>query len=94
MAGKCGHDHEHETKPGELGNLYTLFLKIDLGKVQCLNECTDGSGKNIFKAWDERLDTEKVYTCFSKQKKNALLLFIFFSQKKICYYYCTVSTVS
>ena len=60
MAGKCGHDHQHETKPDELGNLYTLFLKIDLGKVQCLNECKDGSGKSVFKSWDERLDTGKV----------------------------------
>ena len=60
MAGKCGHDHQHKTKPDELGNLYTLFLKIDLGKVQCLNECSDGSAKNVFKPWDERLDIEKV----------------------------------
>lgn len=76
MAGKCGHDHQHETKPDELGNLYTLFLKIDLGKVQCLNECTDGSGKNVFKPWDERLDTEKVGTFCSFNKKH-----IFFSKK-------------
>ena len=61
MAGKCGHDHRHETKPDELGNLYTLYTKIDLGKVQCLNECKEASGKVVFKAWDKRLETAEVF---------------------------------
>ena len=61
MAG-CGHqhhDHEHDVSEEERGAQFHLFLKIDLLKLQCLNEAEEESAKNVFKPWDERLDTNK-----------------------------------
>ena len=52
-----GHHHHDEQDPAILLNLYK---KIDLTKVQCLNEAEDGSGKEVFKAWEQRLDKDKV----------------------------------
>ena len=37
-----------------------MYQKIDLEKLQCLNEVEEGSGKTVFKPWDERLDKSKV----------------------------------
>ena len=54
-----GHDHDHTTD-AERGSAYSLYLKIDTERVQCLNEAEDGSAKYIFKPWDQRLDKEKV----------------------------------
>ena len=54
--GECGHSN-----PGDgAGDKYSLYLKIDTEKVKCLNESIEGSGKLVFKAWDDRLDKEKV----------------------------------
>jgi len=59
MAGQCGHEHhDHGPKVEDLGSLYTLYTKIDVQKVQCLNEDKEGSGVTVFKPWHERLDTE------------------------------------
>ncbi|KAK7100133.1 PITH domain-containing protein 1-like [Littorina saxatilis] len=52
-------DHSHEHPDLELGKMYTLFTKIDIESVQCLNESIDGSAKRIFKPWDERKDKER-----------------------------------
>ena len=62
MAGhSCGHEHhEHDHSGPDLGALYSLYTKIDIEKVECLNEETDGSGKCVFKAWDKRMETDKV----------------------------------
>ena len=57
----CRHDHhEHDHKSEDLGALYTLYTKIDISRVECLNESTEGSGKMVFKPWDKRLDTNEV----------------------------------
>lgn len=58
----CGEHHEHDvhTTDEERGALFSLYLKIDTNKVQCLNETVDGSGKTIFKPWDKRKDKENV----------------------------------
>ena len=72
MAGHGGHDHEHgccssehqhdnNASEAERGNLYSLYKKIDMDKVQCLNEAVDGSCQKIFKPWHERLDKTKVF---------------------------------
>lgn len=53
-----GHDHDHVTD-AERGSAYSLYLKIDTERVQCLNEAEDGSAKYVFKPWDQRLDKEK-----------------------------------
>ncbi|XP_069126408.1 PITH domain-containing protein 1-like [Argopecten irradians] len=51
-------DHDHITE-AEKAAAYSLFLKIDTQRVECLNEAVDGSGKDVFKPWDKRLDKEK-----------------------------------
>ena len=43
-----------------LGLLYSLYSKIDLENLTTLNEEVEGSGKTIFRSWDERLLKEKV----------------------------------
>ena len=58
--GGCEHDHDHQ-KEEDRGAAYSLYLKIDLERVQCLNEAEDGSARYIFKPWDRRLDKEKVH---------------------------------
>ena len=59
--GSCGHSHSHDDiSDAERGNQFSLYLKIDLERLQCLNESEDGSGKNVFKPWDKRLDVDKV----------------------------------
>ncbi|XP_002737581.1 PITH domain-containing protein 1-like [Saccoglossus kowalevskii] len=56
--GRCGDEHDHDDDP-ERGIQYSLYLKIDLMNVECLNEERDGSGKDVFKSWENRLDREK-----------------------------------
>ncbi|CAB1426341.1 unnamed protein product [Pleuronectes platessa] len=53
----CGCEAEHE--PAERGLEYGLFNRIDVEKLQCLNESREGDGKLVFKPWDQRLDREK-----------------------------------
>lgn len=53
--GCCGHGAESTS---DLGIAYSLYSRIDIDKLQCLNESTEGSGKKIFKAWDKRLHFE------------------------------------
>ena len=43
-----------------MGIMYSLYQKIDIDHVICLNEEEEDSGKTIFKAWENRLDKEKV----------------------------------
>ncbi|XP_076463351.1 PITH domain-containing protein 1-like [Babylonia areolata] len=59
--GHCGGeaDHSHDHSDAEMGKMYSLFQKVDTERVQCLNEVVDGSGKTVFKAWDQRKDKEK-----------------------------------
>uniref|UniRef100_A0A3Q3LNL4 PITH domain-containing protein 1 n=1 Tax=Mastacembelus armatus TaxID=205130 RepID=A0A3Q3LNL4_9TELE len=70
-----GHGHPHgcscegEHEPAERGLEYGLYRRIDVEKLQCLNESRDGDGKLVFKPWDQRNDREKVtelyLICFS-----------------------------
>ena len=55
----CDGDHNHDETP-EMGLQYSLYSKIDIGNLECLNEKVEGSGKSVFKAWENRLDFEKV----------------------------------
>merc|ERR1712080_52676 len=61
MPGCCGHGHgEHDhTKISELGSIYTLYQKIDMENIECLNETVENSACTVFKSWDERCDTSK-----------------------------------
>lgn len=55
--GSCGDGHDHP--PAELGVAYSLYTRIDTENVECLNEAIDGSGKTVFKPWEDRLTREK-----------------------------------
>ncbi|KAG1654558.1 PITH domain-containing protein 1 [Nymphon striatum] len=54
--GSCEHDHDDSP---EIGIHYTLYTKINLDAVQCFNECVEGSGKDVFKSWENKLDFDK-----------------------------------
>lgn len=58
--GGCDHSGELTVSEAELASQYSLYLKIDTFRVQCLNESVEGSGKDVFKPWDQRLNFEKV----------------------------------
>ncbi|XP_013405040.1 PITH domain-containing protein 1 [Lingula anatina] len=58
--GSGGCDHSDDKSGIDRGAEFSLYMKIDLDKVQCLNEQIDGSGKTVFKPWDQRLDKERV----------------------------------
>ena len=69
-----GHSHGSDDLEGaERGNQFNLYLKINKEQVQCLNEVRDGSGKDVFKPWDQRLDTEKV--CPYYRSRPSLTIF-------------------
>ncbi|ESN90624.1 hypothetical protein HELRODRAFT_108687 [Helobdella robusta] len=55
----CSCEHTEEDETQDRGNLYSLYSKIDIYKVQCLNEAVDESGRLVFKAWHERTDRSK-----------------------------------
>lgn len=63
-----GHSHEHGgaceheadgIDPLEMGVQYSLYQKIDMNNLECLNEAEDGSAKNVFKPYESRLNFEK-----------------------------------
>ncbi|XP_078480683.1 LOW QUALITY PROTEIN: PITH domain-containing protein 1-like [Lampetra planeri] len=53
----CGCEGEHE--PAERGLEYGLYRRIDLDKLQCLNESREGDGRLVFKPWDKRTERDK-----------------------------------
>merc|ERR1712168_263136 len=60
----CGHGHSHNHQcdhhePCDESQVCNLYLKIDMNRVLCLNETVEGSGKDVFKSWDNRQDREK-----------------------------------
>lgn len=62
----CDHecDGHNSLNNGEnLGVLYSLFAKIDLDKVECLNENAEGSGKYVLKL--DNLDVAIFTDCLS-----------------------------
>ncbi|KAI1287690.1 PITH domain-containing protein [Halotydeus destructor] len=62
MAGQCHGQSDgilaEEGGDSNRGVEFSLYAKVDLDKVECLNELVDGSGKTIFKPWNERLSNE------------------------------------
>ena len=56
----CGQEHDHDDDTPDRGSQFSLYMKIDTERVECLNETTEGSGKLVFKPWDQRLDTTQV----------------------------------
>uniref|UniRef100_A0A8C5DMR8 PITH domain-containing protein 1 n=2 Tax=Gouania willdenowi TaxID=441366 RepID=A0A8C5DMR8_GOUWI len=67
FAGMSGHGHGHghgcgcaaEHEPAERGVEFSLYQRIDLDQMQCLNESRDGHGRLVFKPYDQRKDREK-----------------------------------
>ncbi|KAG8235733.1 hypothetical protein J437_LFUL016195 [Ladona fulva] len=55
----CEGDHDHDETP-EMGLQYSLYQKIDKENLECLNEAVEGSGKEVFKTWEDRLNTVKI----------------------------------
>lgn len=70
MSHEHSHGCEHEStdidNALEMGIQYSLFEKIDMENLECLNEETDGTGKTIFKSFEKRLDFDKVITIWQK----------------------------
>lgn len=58
--GGCRCAAEREEPPEQRGLAYGLYLRIDLDRLQCLNESLEGSGRGVFKPWEERTDRSKV----------------------------------
>lgn len=58
----AGCDHGQAGLDGEeMGVAYSLFQRIDMNKLTCLNETVDNSGRLVFKPWEARLDkTDRV----------------------------------
>lgn len=56
--GKCCGDSSHEHEDPEKGVEYSLYTKINLNDMECLNETVEGSGKTVFKPWEDRLNRE------------------------------------
>ncbi|XP_065342463.1 PITH domain-containing protein GA19395 [Cloeon dipterum] len=54
----CEGEHQHDESP-EMGVQYSLYTKIDKENLECLNEETENSGKDVFKPWEQRLNFEK-----------------------------------
>lgn len=76
--GHGGHHHgccEDEHEAPERGVEYALYLRIDLEKMQCLNESRDGDGKLVFKPWDQRTDREKVSGLLFVRKPRLLVMY-------------------
>ncbi|XP_059144883.1 PITH domain-containing protein CG6153-like [Physella acuta] len=62
--GSGGHGHSHgPSDASDAENLkaqeFNLYLKIRMDDLTCLNETEDGSGKLVFRAFEERLDQSK-----------------------------------
>lgn len=56
----CAHESSDSDYMKEIGIQYSLFKKIDIDNLECLNETVDGSAKFIFKPYEERLNFDKV----------------------------------
>lgn len=52
----CGHGDDQSGLDGtERGLEYSLYRKVDLDRVECLNESREGDGRTALRAWEDRL---------------------------------------
>lgn len=63
----CAHESSDSDYLKEIGIQYSLYTKIDVDNLECLNESVEGSAKFIFKPYEERLNFDKVMFCFAKK---------------------------
>lgn len=74
------HGHSHDDKchscegealdtdnPLEMGIQYSLYEKIDMLNLECLNEVSENSGKTVFKPYEDRLNFNKVLYCVQNE---------------------------
>ena len=54
--------HSHSPPPDSIPG-DSLYSKIDLDRVRCMNERVEGMARSIIKPWDQRLDSENVLFC-------------------------------
>uniref|UniRef100_A0A915K7S5 PITH domain-containing protein n=1 Tax=Romanomermis culicivorax TaxID=13658 RepID=A0A915K7S5_ROMCU len=69
--GCCHAESLNDNSEDERGVLYSLYKKINVENVTCLNERVCNSGKSVFKAYENRLDRDK----FVESDTDAELLF-------------------
>jgi len=56
----AGCDHGAAGLVGEEAGLaYSLFQRIDMANLTCMNETVEESGKGVFKPWEDRLSRDK-----------------------------------
>lgn len=53
---QCAHEAVDVDDPLETGIQYSLYQKIDFENLETLNEEEEGSGKKVFKAYNDRLN--------------------------------------
>lgn len=58
--GGCAHESSDSDYLKEIGIQYSLYTKIDLANLECLNEAEEGSAKNVFKPYEEKMNFEAV----------------------------------
>lgn len=58
--GSCCHGDDPEEPPERRGQAWGLYLRIDRERLECLNERREGSGKLVFRAWEDRGDRQQV----------------------------------
>lgn len=56
----CAHESSDSDYLKEVGIQYSLYKKIDMVNLECLNELEDGSVQHVFKAYEERHNFDKV----------------------------------
>lgn len=61
----CSHEATDVDHALEMGIQYSLYAKIDMENLECLNEAQDGDGRLVFKPYEERLNFEKVSAAFT-----------------------------
>lgn len=55
--GARDHDHSHDPREGpDRGIEDSLFGHVFHDRVRCLNESVEGSGRTVFKPWDQKFD--------------------------------------
>lgn len=77
----CSHEATDVDNALEMGIQYSLYSKIDMVNLECLNEVIEGSGKFVFKPYEGRLDFSKVIYCdwISRGARDReLKIFVFF----------------
>jgi len=72
------------------GALENLLPAIDTTRVVALNELEPGSGKNVFKPWDQRADQKKVLK--SNTDDAQLILHVPFSAEVKVRAFCIIAS--